>query len=143
MTAMCSGMEIIKPDNFFFVSETSMQDVVYTSLIQRIVEYEIILGLMAYTSTLITRSRGGALQVWIYISIYIYQRSKDVIKNISPLLGNSLGTTSPDSTGSSKISYAKTGDFLDFVEMKSKSNSWRTTIHILIFPPITCRVNMY
>jgi hypothetical protein len=46
-----------------------------------------------------------------------------VIKNISPWIGDSLGTTSPDSIGSSKISSAKTNDFLDFVETKSKSNS--------------------
>jgi hypothetical protein len=66
-----------------------------------------------------------------------------VIKNISPLIGDSLGTTSPDLTGSSEISSAKTSDFLDFAEMKSKSNSWRMTIHLLIFLPITHHVNMY
>jgi hypothetical protein len=66
-----------------------------------------------------------------------------VIKNISPQIGDSSGTTSPDSTGSSEISYAKTNDFLDFDEMKSTSNSWRMTIHLLIFLPITHRVNMY
>jgi hypothetical protein len=66
-----------------------------------------------------------------------------VIKNISPLIGDSLGTTSLDSTRSSEISSAKTSEFFDFAEMKSKSNSWRTTIHLLIFLPITRRVNMY
>ena len=45
------------------MSETSMQDTVYTSLIQRIIEYEIILSLMAYPPTLVTRSKGGALQI--------------------------------------------------------------------------------
>jgi hypothetical protein len=45
-----------------------------------------------------------------------------VIKNISPQIGDSLGTMSPDSTRSSEISSTKTNDFLDFVEMKSKSN---------------------
>jgi hypothetical protein len=62
MTATCSGMAIAKHDNYFFVSETSVHDAVYTSPIQRIIEYEIILSLMAYTSTLIMRSIGGALQ---------------------------------------------------------------------------------
>jgi hypothetical protein len=66
-----------------------------------------------------------------------------VIKNISPRIGDSLGTTSPDSIESFEISSAKTNDFLDFAEMKSKSNSWRMTIHLLIFPPITHHVNMY
>jgi hypothetical protein len=40
-----------------------MQDAVYTSSIQHIIKYEIILVLMAYTVMLITRSRGGALQI--------------------------------------------------------------------------------
>jgi hypothetical protein len=65
-------MEIIKHDNNFLVSETSMQDVVYSSPIQCIIEYEIILSLMAYASMLIPRSRGGALQIleiYKYISI--------------------------------------------------------------------------
>jgi hypothetical protein len=66
-----------------------------------------------------------------------------VIKNISPQTGDSSGTTLPDSTGSSEISSAKTNDFLDFAETKSKSNSWRMTIHLPIFLPITHRVNMY
>jgi hypothetical protein len=71
MTAMSSGMAIVKHDNFFFVSEASAQDAVYTSSIQRIIEYEIILSLMAYTSTLITRRRGGALQS-LEIDKYIF-----------------------------------------------------------------------
>ena len=48
-------MEIVKHDNCFFVSEASTQDAVYTSLIQRIIEYKIILSLMVDTDTLITR----------------------------------------------------------------------------------------
>ena len=63
MTATSSGMAIVKNNNYFFVSETSTQDAVYTSLIQRIIEYEIILSLMAYSPMLIMRSRGGALQI--------------------------------------------------------------------------------
>jgi hypothetical protein len=62
MTVTSSSMEILKHDNFFLVSETSEQDAVYTSLIQCIIEYEIILSLMAYASMLIMRRRGGALQ---------------------------------------------------------------------------------
>ena len=72
MTTTWSGMEIVKHDNCFFVSEASMQDAVYTSLIQRIVEYKIILSLMAYTTMLITRTRGGeiqSLEIENYISI--------------------------------------------------------------------------
>jgi hypothetical protein len=62
MTATCSGMAIVKKNNCFLVSETSTQDVVYTSPIQCIIKYEIIFGLMAYASMFIMRSRGGALQ---------------------------------------------------------------------------------
>jgi hypothetical protein len=62
MTATGFGMAIVKHNNCFFMSETSVQDAVYTSPIQCIIEYEIILSLMAYASTLIMRSRGGALQ---------------------------------------------------------------------------------
>jgi hypothetical protein len=40
-----------------------MQDAVYTSSMQRIIEYEIILILMVYTSMLVMRRRGGALQI--------------------------------------------------------------------------------
>jgi hypothetical protein len=72
MTATGSGMEIVKHDNCFFVSEISSQDAIYTSLIQCIIEYEIILSPMVYALMLIMRSRGGALQsleIDKYISI--------------------------------------------------------------------------
>jgi hypothetical protein len=55
-------MTIVEHYDGLLMSETSMQDTVYTSPIQRIIEYEIVVGLMAYSSKLITRSRGGALQ---------------------------------------------------------------------------------
>jgi hypothetical protein len=71
MTATCSSVEIIKHDLCFFMSETSVKDVVYTSTIQCVFEYEIILSLMAYTTTFIMRIRGGKLQ------------SLEVDKNIS------------------------------------------------------------
>jgi hypothetical protein len=56
-------MTIIEHYDDLFMSETSMQDAVYTSLIQCIIEYEIILSMMAYPLTLVMRSRGGALQI--------------------------------------------------------------------------------
>ena len=65
-------MAIVEHYDGLLMSETSTQDAVYTSLIQRIIEYEIVLGLMVYPPTLITRSRGGALQsleIDKYISI--------------------------------------------------------------------------
>jgi hypothetical protein len=62
MTATCSSVAIVKHDFFFFMSETSMKDAVYTSTIQCVLEYEIVLSPMAYTTMLITRSRGGTLQ---------------------------------------------------------------------------------
>jgi hypothetical protein len=77
MTTKCSGVAIIKNDNCFLVSETSMQDTVYTSPIQHIIEYEIIFSLMAYASMLVTRGKGVALQsldINKYISIPGIQR---------------------------------------------------------------------
>lgn len=62
MTVTCSNVAIVKRDFHFFMSETPAKDAIYTSTIQSALEYEIVLGLMAYTTTLITRSRGGALQ---------------------------------------------------------------------------------
>jgi hypothetical protein len=55
-------MTIVEHYDGLLMSETSTQDAVYTSPIQRIIEYEIVLGFMAYLPMLITRSRGGALQ---------------------------------------------------------------------------------
>jgi hypothetical protein len=54
---------IVKHDFHFFMSETAMKDAIYTSTIQSVLEYEIVLGLMAYTTMLITRRRGGALKI--------------------------------------------------------------------------------
>jgi hypothetical protein len=62
MTTTCSSVEIIKNDFFFFMSEASMKNSIYTSTIESVLEDEIILGLMTYTMTFITRSRGEALQ---------------------------------------------------------------------------------
>ena len=62
MIATCSIVEIVKHDFVFFMSETSTKDAVYTSTIQSFLKYEIVLGLMAYMMTHITRSNSGALQ---------------------------------------------------------------------------------
>jgi hypothetical protein len=57
-----------------------------------------------------------------------------MIRKISPLIRDSLGVTSHDSTGSSEISSAKTSDFLDFAETKSKSflhlQFWPSFLHL-------------
>jgi hypothetical protein len=45
------------------MSEKPVKDAIYTLMIHSILEYEIVLGLIAYTMMLITRSRGGALQI--------------------------------------------------------------------------------
>jgi hypothetical protein len=76
-------------------------------------------------------------------SISPYQGFEDMIRNMSPFIGDSSGITSHDSTKSSEMSSAKTNDFLDFTETKSKSNSWRITIHLMIFSPITHHVKTY
>jgi hypothetical protein len=106
------------------MSETSAKDAVYTLMIQCVLEYEIVLSLMAYTVTLIMRRRrGGTLQsLEIDKDIYI-PGVRRLDKNMSPLIGDSSGITSPDSTESSNMSSAKTINFLDFTEMSSKSNS--------------------
>jgi hypothetical protein len=62
MTTTCSSVEIVKHDFLFFMSDTPVKDEIYTSMIQSVLEYEIVLGLMAYTATLIMRRRGWALQ---------------------------------------------------------------------------------
>jgi hypothetical protein len=62
MTATCSSVAIVKHNFHLFMSETPTKDTIYTSTIQGVLEYEIVLGLVAYTTTLIMRSRGGALQ---------------------------------------------------------------------------------
>jgi hypothetical protein len=62
MTTTCSSMEIVKHDFRFSMSEASTKNEIYTSKIESVLEDEIVLGLMTYTVTFITRSRGGALQ---------------------------------------------------------------------------------
>jgi hypothetical protein len=62
MATTCSSMAIIENYGGLLMSETSTQDAVYTSLIQRIIEYEIILSLMAYPPMLVMRIIGGALK---------------------------------------------------------------------------------
>jgi hypothetical protein len=63
MTTTCSSVAIIKNNFLFFMSETLTKDTIYTSTTQSVLEYEIVLGLMAYMVTLITRSRGQALKI--------------------------------------------------------------------------------
>jgi hypothetical protein len=63
MTATCSSVAIVKHDFCFFMGETPTKDAIYTSMIQNILNYEIVLGLMEYTTTLIMRSRGREIQI--------------------------------------------------------------------------------
>jgi hypothetical protein len=63
------------------------------------------------------------------------------MRKISSLIGDSSGVKSPLSTGSSEINSVKTKDFLEFAEMKSKSNCWRITIQRLIFSPMMRHIN--
>jgi hypothetical protein len=62
MTTTCSSVAVVKNEFCFFMSGASTKDAIYTSTIQSVIEYEIVFFLMTYTSTLIVRSRGGALQ---------------------------------------------------------------------------------
>jgi hypothetical protein len=61
MTTTCSSVAVIKNELHFFMGETTTKDAIYTSMIQSVLKYEIFFFLMAYTSMLITRSRGGEL----------------------------------------------------------------------------------
>ena len=63
MTTTCSSVAFIKHEFHFFMSKALVKDAIYTSTIQSIFEYEIVLGLMAYVAMLITRSRSGELQI--------------------------------------------------------------------------------
>jgi hypothetical protein len=63
MTTTCSSVVVVKNEFLFFMSETPAKDAIYTLKIQSVLKYEIILGLMVYTSILITRSRGRELQI--------------------------------------------------------------------------------
>jgi hypothetical protein len=72
MTTTCSSVAVVENEFRFFMNEAPTKDAIYTSTIQSVIEYEIVSCLMAYTSTLIARSRGGALQspeIDYYISI--------------------------------------------------------------------------
>jgi hypothetical protein len=143
MTTTCSSVTVIQNKLCFFMGKTSPKNAIYTSTIQSVIEYKIVSRLMSNSSTLIMEAEVGHFKVWRYTSISPYQGSKDAIRKISPLIGDSSGMISLDSTGSSEMSSAKTNDFLDFTETKSKSNSCKMTIHLLIFPPMTHHVNTY
>jgi hypothetical protein len=62
MTTTCSSVAFVKNEFRFFVNEASAKNEIYTMMIQSVIEYEIVSCLMAYMSTLITRSGGGELQ---------------------------------------------------------------------------------
>jgi hypothetical protein len=53
----------VKDKFHFFMNKAPTKNEIYTSKIQSVIEDEIVSCLMAYTSTLIARSRGGDLQI--------------------------------------------------------------------------------
>jgi hypothetical protein len=57
-------MAILKHNLHFFMSEASAKNTIYTSSIESVFKDEIILGLMSYAVTFITRSIGGVFKVW-------------------------------------------------------------------------------
>jgi hypothetical protein len=63
MTTTFSGVVVVKHEFQFFMNETPAKDAIYTSMIQSVLKYEIVLCLMEYASMLIMRSRGRALQI--------------------------------------------------------------------------------
>jgi hypothetical protein len=72
MTTTFSSVAVVKKEFRFFMGETLMEDAIYTSMIQSVIENEIFFFLMVYTSMLIVRRKGRELQIleidW-YISI--------------------------------------------------------------------------
>ena len=62
MSATCSSVGFVENEFHFFMSEASTNDAIYNLTIESVLEDEIVLGLMTYTTTFITRSRGMALQ---------------------------------------------------------------------------------
>jgi hypothetical protein len=144
MTATCSSVTVIQNKLCFFMSKTSSKNAIHPSTIQSVIEDEIVSRLVSYSSTLIMRSRSRGTSKSEDTQVYLHTRGlKMQSEKYLPLIGDSSGEISPLSTDSSKINSAKTKDFLDFTETKSKSNSWRITIHRLIFPPMTRHVNTY
>jgi hypothetical protein len=63
MATTCSNVAIINNELRLFMSDAPMKDAIYTSTIQSVIEYGIVFFLMAYTSMLIKRGRGKALQI--------------------------------------------------------------------------------
>jgi hypothetical protein len=123
MTATRSSVKFVQNELFFCMDKASMKNAIHASTIQSVIEYKIVSRLMSKSSMLITGSRNGALQIWIYTNISPYQGSEDAIRKISPLTCYSSGMISLDSTGSSKISSANTNDFLDFTGKKIKKKN--------------------
>ena len=85
----------------------------------------------------------GNFKVWRYTRISPYQGSEVEIKKMYSSRNGSSSITTFSSLGSFEIGSANTSDFLDLVDLKSRSNSWIMTIDLLNFPLIIHRDNMY
>jgi hypothetical protein len=62
MTATCSSVIVVQNELFFFMDKALAKNEIYTSMIQSVIEYEIILFLMVNLSTLIAGRRSRALE---------------------------------------------------------------------------------
>jgi hypothetical protein len=63
MTTTFSNVEVVKNDLFFLVYKALTKNAFYASIIQSVIEYEIVSCLMVNSSTLVMGGRSGALQI--------------------------------------------------------------------------------
>jgi len=69
-----------------------------------------------------------------------YKGSNDETRKMCLFAKKSTWIKSLSNYGKSDINSAKTSDFMDFVEEKSRLNSCKMIIHLLYFPPMICLV---
>jgi hypothetical protein len=74
--------------------------------------------------------------------MYPYHISSELVRKRDSSIKESYATFSVLAEGRSHINLAKTKYFFDLALSKSKSNSWRITIHLEYFPPINWRVRI-
>jgi hypothetical protein len=73
----------------------------------------------------------------------LYQGSNDETRKMCSFANELTWITSSSNRGKSNINFAKTSDFLDLAEAKSRSNSCNMIIHLLYFPPMILLVRTY
>jgi hypothetical protein len=62
MTTTCSNVVVVQNELYFLLYKAPMKNAIYTSMIQSVIEYEIVSCLMVNSSMLIAGSRSKELQ---------------------------------------------------------------------------------